>query len=113
MCLSCHSPHSSDQQGLLVKPIYEVCFDCHSEVSKTPHAVTSFSRSGGGHALGLPRKEKERKGAKERKPVMDPKREGKLFTCASCHNPHSSDSPRLFRYPAKSPMELCAHCHPK
>ena len=114
MCLTCHSPHSSDQQGLLLKPTYEVCFECHEEVSKTPHAVASFSRGGsGGHVLGIPRKDKERKGAKERKPVMDPKREGKLFSCASCHNPHSSDSIRLFRYPAKSPMELCANCHPK
>jgi predicted CXXCH cytochrome family protein len=105
MCLSCHNPHSSDQQGLLLKPTHEVCLECHDHVTKTPHAISGFSKTG--HPLGIPKK------GKDRKPVMDPKREGKLFTCAGCHNPHSSDSPRLYRYPAKSPMELCAHCHNK
>ena len=109
MCLSCHSPHSSDQQGLLLKPTHEVCFECHDNVSKTPHAISGFSKTG--HPLGIPKQ--ERKGKDRRAPVKDPKREGKNFTCASCHNPHSSDSPRLFRYPAKSPMELCNNCHAK
>jgi predicted CXXCH cytochrome family protein len=110
MCLSCHSPHSSDQQGLLLKPTHEVCFECHEDVGKRPHAIAGFSPTG--HPLGLPKTDRKGKEVKK-KPVMDPKREGKLFTCASCHNPHSSDYPRLFRYQAKSAMELCAHCHPK
>lgn len=109
MCLTCHSPHSSDQEGLLLKPVYEVCFECHDEVSKRPHAIAGFSKSG--HPVGLPKK--VRKGKETKKViVMDPKREGKQFSCASCHNPHSSASPKLFRYDATSAMGLCKNCHP-
>jgi len=107
-CLTCHNPHSTDDPGLLVKVQYNVCFDCHDGVSKRPHAIAGFSQKG--HPIGLPKK--ERKGKKETLPnVKDPKREGKLFSCASCHNPHSSDSVKLFRYPANSAMQLCSHCH--
>ena len=108
MCLSCHNPHSSDNPGLLTKVLYSVCFDCHDEVGKQPHAIAGFSQKG--HPVGLPKK--ERKGKKERlADVKDPKREGKLFSCASCHNPHSSDNIKLFRYPAKRSMDLCSNCH--
>jgi len=107
-CLTCHSPHSSDNPGLLAKPIYAVCFDCHDNVNNQPHAIAGFSKKG--HPLGLPKKTK--KGDKESpSSVKDPKREGKLFSCASCHTPHSSDSIKLFRYPAKSAMNLCTVCH--
>ena len=42
--------------------------------------------------------------------LVDPKREGRGFTCASCHNPHGSDSPKLLRA-GSTPMESCAWCH--
>ncbi len=107
-CLTCHDPHSSDNPGLLVKVLYNVCFDCHEGVSKQPHAIAGFSQKG--HPVGLPKKPK--KGKKEELAhVKDPKREGKLFSCASCHNPHSSDNVKLFRYPASSAMQLCGQCH--
>jgi predicted CXXCH cytochrome family protein len=38
-------------------------------------------------------------------------RPGKPFYCGSCHNPHSTDSPLLFRFNAKSQTELCINCH--
>ena len=107
MCLSCHDPHSSDNYALLVKPAYTVCTECHDAVPKSPHAMAGFGSKG--HPLGMPKK--ERKGKKPTEELKDPKREGKPFTCASCHNPHSSDFARLYRYPAKSPMELCSNCH--
>lgn len=108
MCLSCHAPHSSDYPGLLSKALYSVCFDCHDDVSKQPHAIAGFSQKG--HPLGLPKK--ERKGKKEKlAAVKDPKREGKLFSCASCHNPHSSENVKLFRYPGTKAMDLCSNCH--
>ncbi|KKL68971.1 hypothetical protein LCGC14_2119630, partial [marine sediment metagenome] len=31
----------------------------------------------------------------------------------SCHNPHSSASPKLFRYKAKINYDLCDYCHKK
>ncbi len=112
MCLSCHSPHSSDQTALLLKKPAEVCLECHPDVSKKPHAIAV------GHPLGLPvvRKIKNKQTGKieekiEVRDVKDPARQGKQFYCGSCHNPHSSASPRLYRYPVRSAMELCSNCH--
>jgi len=92
MCGSCHNPHASNEFALLNKPLNGVCYDCHADVRRKPHADV-------GHSLG------------DKKPVDDPARPGKRFYCGSCHNPHSSDSIRLFRYPARSAAKLCTHCH--
>jgi predicted CXXCH cytochrome family protein len=106
MCLTCHSPHSSDTFWVLNKDQLELCIECHDKVGKTPHAISGFS--GKGHPLGRPKKDKK---TKELKTPEDPIRKGKPFACSSCHNPHSSDFARLYRYSAKSSMELCGHCH--
>lgn len=107
LCLSCHAPHASDEMALLVKKPFDLCLDCHGDVPKRPHAVSGFSASR--HPLGEPNVIRKG-GEKERK---DPARPDKPFYCGSCHNPHSSDSPNLFRYPARSGMELCMNCHRK
>jgi DmsE family decaheme c-type cytochrome len=101
MCMSCHKPHASDHTALLIKEPYPLCLDCHANVRKAPHAVAGFSAAG--HPLGGSRKWK--------KPADDPMRPGKRFYCGSCHDPHSSDSMKLFRYKAASSFELCAQCH--
>lgn len=101
MCLSCHKPHAGDNAALLVKSFNAVCLECHADVRKRPHAIAGFSQAG--HPLGGYRKGKML--------VDDPARQGKSFYCASCHNPHSSDSPRLFRYKASVSFELCVNCH--
>lgn len=98
-CPTCHDPHSSDNPELLTTALNDLCLGCHEQVGKTPHAIAGFGKTG--HPLGGSRK----------KIVKDPKREGRIFSCASCHNPHSSDAPKLFRYPAKTAMDLCSHCH--
>jgi predicted CXXCH cytochrome family protein len=67
---------------------------CHPRIAKSPHPIAFFT--GRGHPL---------KGRKEPK-----SRDGKL-SCVSCHNPHSSDYPRLFKYPANKAYELCKYCH--
>jgi predicted CXXCH cytochrome family protein len=103
-CLTCHDPHSADNPGLLIKSAYELCLGCHEQVNKSPHAISGFGNAG--HPLGGSRKKKSGK-----EPARDPKREGRMFSCASCHNPHSSDSIKLFRYPAKTSMDLCTYCH--
>ena len=103
-CLGCHSPHSSDNDSLLLKLPIRVCLDCHADVRKTPHAITGYETPG--HPIGLlARGEKEFKD--------DPARPGKKFYCGSCHNPHSSDSMRLFRYKGETPMDICINCHKK
>lgn len=104
MCLSCHSPHSSDNTALLLQRPIRVCLDCHADVRKTPHAITGFESTG--HPIGL-----LRSGTKEF--PDDPARPGKKFYCGSCHNPHSSDSIKLFRYKGNMALDICINCHKK
>ncbi|MBI5640948.1 MAG: cytochrome c3 family protein [Nitrospirae bacterium] len=101
LCLSCHRPHASGEISLLSKDPINLCFECHASVRKAPHAIVGFSAAG--HPLGMFKKGK--------KALDDPARPGKRFYCGSCHNPHSSDSPSLFRYETKSSMGLCTYCH--
>src|SRR5574337_413813 len=84
-CIACHNPHSSDSVALLKKEPFATCIECHAAVGKKPHAIKGFSNAG--HPLGT-------------KVKNDPKRPERTFYCGSCHNPHSSDSTKLFRYPA-------------
>jgi predicted CXXCH cytochrome family protein len=102
MCLKCHSPHSSDNPKLLLKEPIRVCLECHADVRKTPHAIRSYESSG--HPIGL-----LKRGSKEF--PADPARPGRKFYCGSCHDPHSSDYMKLFRYKANSAMEICINCH--
>lgn len=98
MCLTCHGPHATNNASILSKRLNDLCFDCHTspDLKSGLHVVRGFTT--GGHPV---------------KGKTDPKRSSKEFTCASCHNPHSSDSIRLFRYKAQSLFELCGHCHEK
>lgn len=105
-CLTCHVPHASDEVALLSTNPFDVCLACHDEVAKKSHAVAGFSSSG--HPLGKPKKPKKDKPAAI---VMDPARPARTFYCGSCHDPHSTESPRLFRFNAKSAMGLCGNCH--
>lgn len=97
-CTDCHDPHASDNQGLLKKEPATLCLDCHPDIKKGPHVVAGFSRAG--HPLG-----DEKKGAK------DPLRTGKAFYCGSCHEPHSSERPKLNRFGLG--MVACQNCHQK
>jgi predicted CXXCH cytochrome family protein len=101
MCLGCHKPHVAEEMALLKQEAVSLCFECHPQVRKIPHAVSGFSTSG--HPIGLPLKKK--------KPATDPARPGKKFYCGSCHNPHSSDWMKLFRYKANVDFEICDNCH--
>ncbi|MDH4161319.1 MAG: hypothetical protein OEW15_01350 [Nitrospirota bacterium] len=106
MCFSCHDPHSSDNMAMLLKPMFELCTECHDQVTKRPHAIAGFTQSG--HPLGQVRKDRI---GKDIFPPDDPLREGRPFSCASCHFPHSSDFRKLFRFEARSTMDLCMNCH--
>jgi predicted CXXCH cytochrome family protein len=41
---------------------------------------------------------------------FDPRRTDREFTCASCHNPHGADNPKLF-YFGGDEFEMCDGCH--
>ena len=94
LCFSCHTPHAGGNEALLLKPLNGICIECHPQVPKTEHVIA------GGHPLFL---------------KNDPHREGKEFTCVSCHNPHDSDSMRLFKYKVEDNNKylFCDYCHKK
>lgn len=88
-CTSCHNPHANRQKFLFERGINNVCLTCHADVLKGGHVLE-------GHPL---------RGKK------DPARKDREFSCSGCHDAHSSDNMRLFRYEANSPYGLCKYCH--
>ncbi len=122
MCLYCHVPHASDEVALLANKPYDLCLACHSEISEKPHVTGNFG--GMRHPLGPIKAQKPIKGKKKKRqkvdelasaptitPIMDPLRPGREFYCGSCHEPHSTDSPKLFRFNVKNDMDICINCH--
>lgn len=94
MCLSCHVPHSGQNNSLLTKETSQLCKQCHEDIFTKPHVMVGSPPHG--HPLTG---------------VKDRKRKGKPFNCLSCHVPHSSEWGKLFRYEAQDTAGLCKHCH--
>jgi len=93
-CLECHLPHISNNEKLLFRQGNLICRKCHADIEKNPHTVAGFSSPG--------------------HPVMGRKdlaRPGKIHSCLSCHLPHKSSNPYLFRYKGKTAFDLCTNCH--
>ena len=88
-CLICHGGHTPGDSAFLLKPVNQLCFECHKKIYTGFHVTP-------GHPL---------EGKK------DKAREGKEFNCSSCHLPHASDKEALLRY--KPGMVLCQVCHAK
>ncbi len=97
-CMDCHDPHASDNAGLLKKEPAALCLDCHADVKKKPHVDRRVLRR------RAPAGRREEGEAAE-----DPLRRGKPFYCASCHEPHRSELPRLNRF--GKGMSACQKCH--
>jgi len=93
-CTECHLPHASQNESLLFRRGNMLCRKCHSEIEKNPHTIAGFSQPG--HPTSGRR---------------DPLRRTKTFGCDSCHQPHSSDWPYMFRYEGQSAFDLCGKCH--
>ncbi|MDP3544402.1 MAG: sigma 54-interacting transcriptional regulator [Elusimicrobiota bacterium] len=90
-CSTCHNPHVSKRAALVRGPLPDICFGCHdADALKDAHPVSRHPT------------------AKEGK--SDPRREGKPFDCASCHEPHAGKSPKLMRGDI---FTLCGECHKK
>ncbi len=94
-CTICHSPHASENPFNLFRSTWELCVNCHLEKGTGKH-VLADSSSSEGHPT------------RNRK---DPVRTGKELTCASCHNPHASDSPHLWAFSVQDALQLCRKCH--
>ena len=93
-CTICHNPHASNNEFWLRKPAWDLCVNCHEDRASGAHIVVGFGS--GAHPV---------------KDRPDPLRPGKEFSCASCHNPHASDSKSLFVNNASDLFELCKTCH--
>jgi len=93
-CTICHNPHASDNRFMLFKPIWNLCVGCHVNAGSGKHIFTGINERG--HPTrGKP----------------DPLRKGKELACSSCHNPHASNSQKLWQLNVNSPYELCRKCH--
>lgn len=115
-CSTCHSPHLSDQPSLLIKNVNDLCVTCHLEQSKGEHITSSITVGSRRkyHPIrgvtdprfpGKPKKIPDPNRPGRQIEVFDPNNPGKEMNCASCHNPHSSDFPKLF--PAANVCQLC------
>lgn len=111
-CTSCHTPHISKNPFLLTNQnIQELCLTCHVNKNDGRHIVSL--PMGKAHPIsGVPDpatvkmiKGKDPKTGAEID-IPDPKNPGKPMTCASCHDPHSSDFNKLF-----TTKNLCQRCH--
>ncbi len=94
-CTTCHDPHGSSEERLLKQGLNGLCYQCHEAARFEIHVIRGV-RLGTGHPLsGVP----------------DPSRPGQSVSCVSCHDPHASDSPTLWRFGVRSAFELCGKCH--
>ncbi|MFQ5797597.1 MAG: cytochrome c3 family protein [Bacteroidota bacterium] len=87
-CRTCHDPHGSRNDAVVVDRVNRICSVCHEEIAETPHPVV-------GHPL-------------EGRP--DPTHPGKELSCATCHNPHASEHEYLLFAPK---LAVCQNCHQK
>ena len=94
-CTRCHDAHGSNNRRMLIVEPNELCVKCHVKQSDGKHAFTGFD--GKPHVVE----------GKE-----DPSRPGSEMSCSSCHDPHVSTSPKLWRE-GTTKMELCGRCHNK
>lgn len=99
-CLNCHERHFSPEplSFNLQGAGNELCFACHDDPADT-----------GGHPVAGHPVQGER----------DPLHPDRKFTCLSCHEPHQSTVPNLFRYSIAGGQggegigRFCVLCHPE
>ncbi|MBI4847367.1 MAG: hypothetical protein HY808_02140 [Nitrospirae bacterium] len=95
-CAICHNPHSSENPFNLIKPAWELCLSCHPDKGGGEHIIAGYFFNITYHPThGKP----------------DPLRKGQELSCSSCHNPHASNSQKLWRLNVGSGFELCRKCH--
>lgn len=97
MCTICHNPHASEDPFFLVKSTWDLCVSCHIDKGSGKHIVKNFSGKNFHPTRG----------------ILNPLRKNRELTCASCHDPHASKTPQLFRANLGSGFMLCKKCHNK
>jgi predicted CXXCH cytochrome family protein len=131
-CTDCHSPHASDEKGLLVDKERELCLGCHGPVQAKFTASKAFhpAKVNGGRCTicHAPHSADERWLApKPSLPlcadchkthaslshpmgggVIDP-RTKEPVVCLSCHDPHGTQHPNFLTFARE--RELCIQCH--
>lgn len=90
-CTACHDPHAANYAKGLIRATNALCTSCHDR------------QQDGSHVTSIGSTHKVEGGPDPHDPARD-------FSCASCHDPHASDGPKLLRFGA-TPMESCAFCH--
>lgn len=93
-CTICHNPHSSPNDSLTRKPVYDLCVTCHPDRATGLHIAAGFS------GMAHPTKGKPN--------PMEPEKE---LSCVSCHDPHTAVSKTLFVRDLKTSNQLCQACH--
>lgn len=96
-CSICHDSHGSNYDFWLKKSTWYLCVTCHVEMGTGKHTVAPFALFGKHPTKG----------------VKDPLRPGKRLTCASCHNPHTSNTKDLLavEFNITSKFKFCGRCH--
>ena len=89
-CTACHDPHATNYRFQLYRPIQQLCTGCHTKLAglKRGHPIAK-------HPLEGPK---------------DPLREGRRFTCTSCHSPHGNQ----YKYMLVGELtgqKVCMKCH--
>ncbi len=88
-CLTCHSPHSSNETNLLKDKVYNTCITCHDKYGLNHPVVNHPARY---------RTISENSSSE--------------ISCVSCHNPHGSDNRAMMKV-AGGRMAICLNCHNK
>ena len=96
-CTACHSPHASDNVSLLEKPVQRLCAGCHADKSDGRHILAGYGSNDVHPTRGRP----------------DSMKQGKEFSCASCHSPHSSNGKALLAIESGNAGDICLTCHIK
>ncbi len=130
-CVSCHNPHASNEEKLLLAPQVKLCMGCHfndegagDKAKYITHdgmdCVNCHQPHGGEFDKLLIRNDSDlcarchEQAHQTTHPVgpevIDPRTEEPV-TCMSCHKLHGSDFP--FYLPLNPDMELCLQCHKK
>jgi predicted CXXCH cytochrome family protein len=110
-CTSCHSPHTTMYPSLLPSSVQELCITCHAAKNDGRH-ITSLPGKKVHPIKGIdPSTVKMIQAPHPDRPGViieqrDPNAPGKEITCATCHDPHSSDYRKLF-----TQKNMCARCH--
>jgi predicted CXXCH cytochrome family protein len=134
-CLNCHSPHASDQEGLLSKPMMTVCGQCHSDtvervktaeskhppvqegkctICHSPHASGQLSLIEEASVVDACSTCHEW-GKHSTHPIgakyIDKRNKNLSVTCLSCHRPHGTPYKKMMIFPTST--ETCTDCHEK